>query len=77
MSDPKAKKGGPRPTALPQQLAVVADKEARYWTALGTIGRALTLLTADDQLKLLRALLRELEAAHKALGERPKKGSEP
>lgn len=56
---------GPRPTALPRQLADVAEAQSKYWTAVGTIGRALQHLAPTDQVRLLRVLLNELEPKRK------------
>ena len=56
------KKGDRLPTALPQGLADEADAQAKYWTAVGTIGRALQHLTRQEQVRLLTVLLRELKA---------------
>jgi hypothetical protein len=55
------KKGERLPTALGSELADEADRQAKYWTAVGTIGRALKQLTQTEQLRVLRVLLKELE----------------
>jgi hypothetical protein len=54
---------GPRPTALPIELATAADHQARYWTAVGTIGRALQNISCTERVHLLRVLLDELAPA--------------
>ena len=56
------KKGARLPTVLPQHLAEQADVQAKYWTAVGTIGRALNQLTPQERVRLLRVLLKELES---------------
>lgn len=55
------KKGKRLPTALPEEFAAVADQQAKHWTAIGTIGRALMVLEPRERVKVLRALLKELE----------------
>lgn len=59
-------KGVRLPTALPQDLADEADRQGKYWMALGTIGRALQQLPRDEQLRVLRVLLNNLDPKRKA-----------
>lgn len=54
------KKGERLPTVLPEALADEADRQAKYWTAVGTIGRALRQLTKPEQMRLPKVLLKEL-----------------
>ena len=57
------RKKGPRPTVLPEQFAALADQQAKHWTAIGTIGRALQMLAPKDRVKVLREILKQMEGA--------------